>query len=126
MQKYESTFIFDALLNDEELQQCVEKYKQIISRNQGEIFFESAWERRKLSYPINTKNYGYYYLFYIQGNGQTIDELNRLSGFDENVLRLFHLKVDDLEKEYKRFVEIKQHPFQTLEILNKVTEGDLT
>ena len=59
MAKYEVMFIIDPILEDEKKNAVVERVQEIINAD-GEVSSVDTWGMRKLAYPINKKNEGYY------------------------------------------------------------------
>jgi small subunit ribosomal protein S6 len=54
--------------------------------------------RRRLAYPINKKDEGYYVLFEIEGSGQEIAELERRMRVNDAILRYMTVRVDEDRK----------------------------
>jgi len=100
---YEIVMVVDANLTDEESQAVLSKHKEIISNAGGEIKFESPWGRRRLGYEINKMKHGIYYLLWADGDGDTIEEMERQFGYDDNVIKFFVVIVDDLGKAHSSF-----------------------
>jgi len=59
MTNYEVMFIIDAALEDEKKDATVETVQSIIAAD-GEVEKVDVWGMRKLAYPINKKEEGYY------------------------------------------------------------------
>lgn len=107
---YEIVMVVDAALTDEESQEVLSRHKEIISGAGGEIKFESTWGRRKLGYEINKMRHGIYYLLWAEGDGDSIEEMERQFGYDDKVIKYFVIIVDDLEKAHKDFEALKAEP----------------
>ncbi len=63
MNLYECITILDAGLNDDAINEAIEKIQGIITKGGGEILKTDQWGRRKLAYEINHHSRGYYVLF---------------------------------------------------------------
>lgn len=63
MNLYECITILDAGLNDETINEAIEKIQGIITKGGGEILKTDKWGRRKLAYEINHHSRGFYVLF---------------------------------------------------------------
>lgn len=63
MNLYECITILDAGLNDETINEAIEKVQGIITKGGGEILKTDKWGRRKLAYEINRHSRGFYVLF---------------------------------------------------------------
>ena len=59
MTNYEVMFIIDPILEDDKKEATVETVQQIINAD-GEVSKVDVWGLRKLAYPIQKKNEGYY------------------------------------------------------------------
>ena len=83
---YETLFVIDADLTEEETKALVEKFQTLIADN-GEITEVNEWGKRKLAYPINDKTEGYYVLVNFKSEGTLPLELERIFGITEGILR---------------------------------------
>ena len=83
---YETLFIIDAQLSEEAIKALIEKFTSLIASN-GTLGEISEWGKRRLAYPINDKNDGYYVLVNFKSEGSFTAELERLFGINENILR---------------------------------------
>ena len=110
MRNYEVIMIASANLTDEESQGVFDKFKNIVKEAGCQVRFESSWGRRKLADKINKQQYGIYLFVYIEANGDVIDEMRLQAGYDDNMLKLFAMSVDDLEKAYQNFESLKKDP----------------
>ena len=90
MNKYEMLTIFSASLSDEQKDAIVDKYSKLMEKDGGKV--ESVnkanpWGLRKLAYPINYKNEGYYVLYQFESSADVAKNVCDLMRIDENVLR---------------------------------------
>ena len=65
----------------------IEKYKEIITKDGGNIHREEDWGRKHLAYPINKIYKAHYLMINIQCDQETIDKLNYNFRFNDAVLR---------------------------------------
>ena len=86
MNSYETLFVVDASIAEEEIKATIEKFTALITEN-GTIDSVDEWGKRRLAYPINDKNDGYYVLVNFKSEGSFTAELERLFGINENILR---------------------------------------
>lgn len=86
MNSYETLFVVDATIAEDDIKATVEKFTALIADN-GTIESVDEWGKRRLAYPINDKNDGYYVLVYFKSEGSFTTELERLFGINENILR---------------------------------------
>ncbi len=87
MKKYESLYVIVPELNEEETQSVIEKFNGIITANGGEIERVDEWGKRRLAYPIDYKNEGYYVLVVFESEGTLPAELERNMKNDEKIMR---------------------------------------
>ena len=83
---YETLFIIDASLSEEAIKGLVDKFTALIAEH-GKISDVNEWGKRRLAYPINDKEEGYYVLVNFKSEGSFTAELERLFGINENILR---------------------------------------
>ena len=95
MINYEVMFILEAALEEEKKEAVVETVKGIISAD-GEVTKVDVWGMRKLAYPIQKKNEGYYVLVEFKGNPELPKELDRRLRISDSVIR--HMIINKDEK----------------------------
>lgn len=97
MNKYELLTIFSASLSDEQKDAIVEKYSKLMEKDGGKVELvnkANPWGLRKLAYPINYKNEGYYVLYVFESTADVAKEVVSLMRIDENVLRSMCLRIN--------------------------------
>src|SRR5512146_1865104 len=77
MKKYETIFILDPDLEEEQAQSAIEKAKGIIAQANGEILKVEDWGKRKLAYEVKKKPKGHYILIHFLGAPALLSELER-------------------------------------------------
>lgn len=83
---FEVMFI-NSVTTEEIYETCVEKYKSIAEKA-GSIFNKiHQWGIKELPREINYQNKGYYTLFDLMTDKETIKEINRLMKDDEQILQ---------------------------------------
>ena len=92
---YEVMFILDPALEDDKKEAAIEAVKEIIS-SEGEVGNTDVWGMRKLAYPIQKKNEGYYVVIEFKGEPTLPKELDRRLKISDNVMR--HIIVNKDEK----------------------------
>ncbi len=95
---YEVMFIAAAETSDEDVAKLIETLTALIETEGGTIVKTDDMGRRRLAYPINKKNDGYYVLFEIEGSGQEIAELERRMRVNDTVMRYLTVRVDEERK----------------------------
>ena len=94
MNKYETIFVLDSALSEEEITALQEKFTNLISKA-GEIENVDVWGKRRLAYPINYKTEGYYVLVNFKSQPDFPKELERVYGITEGVLRTIVVRRDE-------------------------------
>ena len=94
MRKYEVTFIIDSALEDEKKDATVETVQSIIAAD-GEVEKVDVWGLKKLAYPIDKKEEGYYAVVEFQGNPTLPKELDRRLKISDNVIRHIIINKDE-------------------------------
>ena len=89
---YETMFIVDAQLSEEATQAIVEKFKALIEKN-ATITKLDEWGKRRLAYPINDQNEGYYVLVNFEADGAFIAELDRIFNITDGIIRSMTVRV---------------------------------
>ena len=84
--KYETLFIVDLTVGEEGVKALVEKFKTLIEQN-GEITNMAEWGKRRLAYPINDLNEGYYVLIEFTSAPTFPAELDRVYNITEGMMR---------------------------------------
>ncbi len=72
---YETVFILTPVLSDAQIKEAVDKFKAVITDNDGVITNEENWGMRKLAYPIQKKSTGFYILLQFDGEPTLVDKL---------------------------------------------------
>jgi len=87
IREYETTFIVDSLLPEEQINATIDKIKDFIEKNGGKINQIDRWGKRRLAYEIAKKQYGYYVYIRFQYEGSLIKELEREYKLDDSIIR---------------------------------------
>jgi small subunit ribosomal protein S6 len=95
MRKYETIFILDPDLEEEQTQSVIEKIKGIITQTNGEILKVEDWGKRKLAYEVNKKPKGHYFLIHFLGSPALLSELERNFRVMDAVIKFQSVRLDD-------------------------------
>jgi small subunit ribosomal protein S6 len=87
MREYETVFILDPNLGENEVRDEVEKVRDLITGLEGEIVNVEAPSKRKLAYEIQGKTEGIYTLIKFKSKPASIGEIERVYRLNEKVLR---------------------------------------
>ena len=83
---YEVVFVVDPAQGEEAVAAQVNNFKTLIEQNASNVEVEE-WGTRKLAYPINFKNDGYYVLMSFTSEPTFPRELSRKLGIADGVMR---------------------------------------
>ncbi|MFC2324648.1 MAG: 30S ribosomal protein S6 [Bacteroides sp.] len=100
MNHYETVFIATPVLSDTQVKETVEKFRSFITGNGGEMENEENWGLKKLAYPIQKKENGYYFLFQFAAAGDIVDRLETQFRRDERIIRFLTVRLDKDGLEY--------------------------
>lgn len=92
--KYETIFIVDKDKTEEQTNEIVEKFKSLIE-SAGVIESVDVWGKRRLAYPINDKNEGFYVLVNFSASPEFPKELDRVYGITEGIIRSVIVRKDE-------------------------------
>ena len=84
--KYEVLYIIDPAQGEEGIAALVEKFKAMVEA-EGTLTNIDEWGKRRLAYPIDDMNEGYYVLVDFVAPTSFIAELERIFGITEDVMR---------------------------------------
>ena len=88
---YETIFILNPNIGDENIKAAVDRFTDLINAN-GEVIEKNEWGLRKLAYPIQFLDEGYYVLIHFNANPQFLAELDRVYNITDSVLRSLVIK----------------------------------
>ena len=92
--KYETLFVVDSTKTEEETVALIDKFKSLIEAN-GTIESVDEWGHRRLAYPINDLNEGYYVLVNFSAKPEFPAELERVFGITDGILRSMVIKKEE-------------------------------
>ena len=95
MTNYEVMFIIDPTLEEAKKEATIETVQAIIAAD-GEVEKVDVWGMRKLAYPIEKKNEGYYVVVEFKANPTLPYELNRKMKISDAIIR--HMIINKDEK----------------------------
>lgn len=93
---YEAVVIFSVKNGEENIPALVEKFKTLIEAN-GSLDSVDEWGKRKLAYPINYENEGYYVLYTFESEPEFPAEFERIINITDEAVRTMVIKVEKTE-----------------------------
>ena len=109
MNNYETVFILNPVLSDDQIEEAVKKYENLISKLKAKIIVKENWGLKKFAYPIQNKKSGFYHLIEYQSPVEVSNSLEMEFRRDERVMRYLTVKLDKhaLDWSVKRRKKIK-------------------
>lgn len=99
MSIYESIFIINPNLTDEETANVIKKMQDVVTKHGGEILKFEDWGKRKLAYEIKKHKRGHYAFFQFKAAAPVaVSELERTYKLTDSVIKFITIK---LEKELR-------------------------
>ena len=94
MRRYETIFIADNDLPEEERSPIFEKLKDLIHQHNGLLVMVDEWGGKRLAYEIRKKAHGYYVRLDYCGSGILVDEIERFFRIDDRILKYMTVLLD--------------------------------
>ncbi len=94
MRNYENLVIVKPTFTAEEIQASIKAIEEVITSNGGEIATTDAMGMRKLAYPIDKNERGYFHVIYYSIAPSAITEIERRFRINEDLLRFVTIKYD--------------------------------
>lgn len=94
MKNYETIFILNPVLSENQMKNVVEKFKKILIDNKAEIINEENWGLKKLAYPIQHKRTGFYQIFEYACEPTLIDIFETEFKREETIIRFLTTALD--------------------------------
>jgi len=94
MRRYETIFIADNDLSEEDRSPIFEKLKDLIQQHGGLLVIVDQWGGKKLAYEIKKKARGYYVRLDYCGSGILVNEIERFFRIDDRILKYMTVLLD--------------------------------
>lgn len=92
--KYESVYIINPTLSEEDTEALVTKFKTLVESN-ATLGAVDIWGKRRLSYPINDLNEGYYVMMTFECVPSFPAELDRVYKITDGIMRSLIINKDE-------------------------------
>lgn len=96
MRRYETVWVVNGDLPDEEVKSAIDKFTTIITNQGGTLIKLEEWGRKKLAYKIGGTWRGFYLSADFVGQSDTVKELERNYRIDDRVIRYLTFKKADM------------------------------
>lgn len=87
MRQYEVMIILDPSLEDKDVKAAVDKFLTTVTSRGGSVRNIDHWGKRRFAYEIRHLLEGYYTVVDLQATPETVDELSRVLGLADGVIR---------------------------------------
>jgi len=92
MNCYETLFVVKPTLTAEEIEAQIARVNEIIAEEGGELKATKDMGMRRLAYPIEKQERGYYSVVYYTAPSELVGELERQLRYNEEILRFMTVK----------------------------------
>lgn len=101
MKNYETVFILNPVLSEDQAKDTVEKFVKVIGKAKGDVINKEFWGLKKMAYPIQNKSTGFYNLIeFTTENTGIINTLETEFRRDESVMRFLTTALDKYAIDY--------------------------
>jgi small subunit ribosomal protein S6 len=94
MNNYESVFILNPVLSDQQVKETVSKFEDFLTSRGAKMVAKEDWGLKKLAYEIQHKKSGFYHLFQFEAPGDIIAAYETEFRRDERIMRFLTVTLD--------------------------------
>ena len=94
MNHYETVFILNPVLSEDQIKETVQKYEDFLVSRGAKMISKENWGLKKLAYPIQNKKSGFYHLFEYTSEGEAVNDLETEFKRDERFMRYLSVSLD--------------------------------
>ena len=94
MNNYETVFILNPVLSEDQVKETVKKYEKFLTSKGAKFVSKEDWGLKKLAYPIQNKKSGFYHLFQYSVEPNAISDLEVEFSRDERFMRHLTVRLD--------------------------------
>jgi small subunit ribosomal protein S6 len=96
MRRYETISIISPNIGEDEVKAISQRTAGIIEADGGTILNVDNWGLKKLAYPINKQQQGYYVYTEFAAVPAAVSEMERIFKIDDNVLKFMTVKLQEV------------------------------
>jgi small subunit ribosomal protein S6 len=100
MKKYDTTFIIDSRVNDNDRDEIIDKVEKDLKKRGGEIDEIVRWGMRKLAYELKGTRQGFYVILYYAADPSIISEFENQLKLNESIIRYLTIVSDEGKPDY--------------------------
>jgi len=93
--KYEAMYIVRPDMADGDIEKLADRFKSVVEEKGGKVERAGKWEKRKLAYELAGLKEGNYIQMNFESGAAVPQELNRLLGIHDDVIRHRIFKIDE-------------------------------
>jgi small subunit ribosomal protein S6 len=98
MALYEHVFLARQDLAQAQVDTLAEEATKIIEANDGKVTRTETWGLKSLAYPIQKNRKAHFVMLHVDAPGNVVEELERQTRINEDVIRYMTIKVDEHEE----------------------------
>jgi small subunit ribosomal protein S6 len=95
VRNYECMIILEPTLEAEAIDNTIARFTDLVTKNAGKVEEVNKWGKRRLAYQIDHKTEGFYAVMNLQGENQTVKELDRVLKIADGVVRHMLVRLDN-------------------------------
>jgi small subunit ribosomal protein S6 len=107
MRKYEIIFVVRPDIPEEELDKLITQMEGVVTGMGGKLEKIEKMGRRRLAYRIGSHREGFYVLFRLEGNGDTVKEFERRLKVTDSVIKFLAVRVDEELERAEKFKALR-------------------
>jgi len=119
MNCYETLFVVKPTLTDEETVAQITKIKDVLAKEGAELVGTNDMGMRKLAYPVEKNDRGYYTILFYKAEGTVINELERNLKINEEVIKFLTIRYSNT----KEMAQFNKLVAETNKVEEKVVEA---
>lgn len=97
MRYYETLYLINPNIADEDYREAVSKFSSLVENNKGVVIRVDEWGKKTLAYAVKKFDKGYYVLLQYCGDPVLIEKLQRDLKLDDRVIKYQTVKLSDNE-----------------------------
>ena len=94
MANYECVYMARPDVSASQVEAMTTEFTEIVTTRGGEVVYNEYWGLRPTAYRIKKNRKAHYVLMHISADSEAVDEMHRIMGLNEDVLRNLTTRVD--------------------------------
>lgn len=94
MNNYETVFILNPVLSEQQVKETVSKFEDFLTSKGAKMVAKEDWGLKKMAYEIQHKKSGFYHLFQFEAAGDIISSFETEFRRDERIMRFLTVTLD--------------------------------